>query len=59
MNFALDASSADGIQDGGGNLRQNLDLSGFVKPLFDAQLSFETKKIVFRASIALQTLSTK
>jgi TonB-dependent receptor len=50
LNYTYTGSNAEGIRNGDGDLRENLDLPGAVPHLFNASLSFETKKLVVRVS---------
>jgi TonB-dependent receptor len=50
LNYTYTGSSADGIRNGDGDPREGLDLPGAVPHLFNASLSFETKKLVVRIS---------
>lgn len=50
LNYTYTASDATGIRNGDGDERTGLDLPGAVPHLFNASLSFETKKLVLRIS---------
>lgn len=50
LNYTYTASEAEGIRNGDGEVRDGLDLPGAVPHLFNASLSFETKKLVLRLS---------
>jgi TonB-dependent receptor len=50
LNYTYTASDAKGIRNGDGEERSGLDLPGAVPHLFNASLSFETKKLVLRVS---------
>jgi TonB-dependent receptor len=50
LNYTYTASDAEGIRNGDGEIRDGLDLPGAVPHLFNASLSFETKKLVLRLS---------
>lgn len=51
LNYTYTTSSADGVANEDGDLRSDLDLPGSADHLFNASLSFETKKLVIRASL--------
>ncbi|MEO1053231.1 MAG: TonB-dependent receptor [Bacteroidota bacterium] len=50
-NYTYTNSTAAGVANEDGDLRNDLDLPGSADHLFNASLSFETKKLVLRASI--------
>jgi len=50
LNYTYTGSSAKGIRNGDGEEREGLDLPGAVPHLFNASLSFETKRLVLRLS---------
>ncbi|MEM6264263.1 MAG: TonB-dependent receptor [Bacteroidota bacterium] len=51
LNYTYITSSADGIRNSDGELREEVDLPGTSPNMFNASLSFETKKLVLRASL--------
>lgn len=51
LNYTNISSTATGVANEDGDLRQDLDLPGSAGHLFNASLSFETAKLVFRASV--------
>jgi len=50
LNYTYTASDAEGIRNEDGESREGLGLPGAVPHLFNASLSFETKKLVLRLS---------
>jgi len=50
LNYTYTGSDATGIRNGDGEEREGLDLPGAVPHLFNASLSFETKRLVLRLS---------
>ncbi|MFM9952179.1 MAG: TonB-dependent receptor [Saprospiraceae bacterium] len=50
LNYTYTGSNATGIRNGDGEEREGLDLPGAVPHLFNASLSFETKRLVLRLS---------
>lgn len=50
LNYTYTASDAKGIRNGDGEEREGLNLPGAVPHLFNASLSYETKKLVLRVS---------
>lgn len=51
LNYTHISSSADGVRNGDGELREEVTLPGTSPNMFNASLSFETKKLVLRASL--------
>jgi TonB-dependent receptor len=51
LNYTYTQSNADGIRNGDGELRSDVALPGTAPHLFNASLSYETKKLVVRASL--------
>ena len=51
VNYTYTTSSAEGVANEDGDLRDDLNLPGAAENLFNASLSFETKKLVLRASV--------
>ncbi|MEQ9305530.1 MAG: TonB-dependent receptor, partial [Marinoscillum sp.] len=51
LNYTYTNSSASGVANEEGDLREDIGLPGTAKNLFNASLSFETKKIIVRASL--------
>ena len=51
LNYTNTSSSAEGVANEDGDLREDLDLPGSAEHLFNTSLSFETAKLVLRASI--------
>ena len=51
LNYTNTMSSAQGVANEDGDLRADLDLPGSAKNLFNASLSYETEKLVLRASL--------
>jgi TonB-dependent receptor len=51
LNYTHISSSADGVRNGDGDLREEVTLPGTSPNMFNASLSFETKKLVLRASL--------
>ena len=51
LNYTYLSSSADGIRNEDGDLRDDLDLPGAAPHMLNASLSFETKRLVLRASL--------
>ena len=51
LNYTYTNSSATGLANEDGELRDDLGLPGTAKNLFNASLSFETKKLIVRASL--------
>lgn len=51
LNYTYTTSSAEGVANEDGDLRDDLNLPGAAGNLFNASLSFETKKLVLRASL--------
>ncbi|WP_421874024.1 TonB-dependent receptor [Marinoscillum sp.] len=51
LNYTYTNSSADGVANEDGEEREELGLPGTAKNLFNASLSFETKKLIIRASL--------
>ena len=51
LNYTYTNSSASGVANEDGDLREDLGLPGTAKNLFNGSLSFETKKLIVRASL--------
>ncbi|MFY0652888.1 MAG: TonB-dependent receptor [Cyclobacteriaceae bacterium] len=51
LNYTNTSSSAEGVANEDGDVRNDLDLPGSAENLFNASLSYETKKLVVRASL--------
>lgn len=51
LNYTHISSSAEGVRNGDGELREDVTLPGTSPNMFNASLSFETKKLVLRASL--------
>ncbi|WP_258099567.1 TonB-dependent receptor [Marinoscillum pacificum] len=51
LNYTYTNSNATGLANEDGDLRDDLGLPGTAKNLFNASLSFETKKLIVRASL--------
>lgn len=51
LNYTYISSNAEGIRNEDGELREDVDLPGTAPNMFNASLSFETKKLVLRASL--------
>ncbi|MBR9919319.1 MAG: TonB-dependent receptor [Bacteroidetes bacterium] len=51
LNYTHLTSNAEGVRNGDGELRENVDLPGTSPNMFNASLSFETSKLVLRASL--------
>lgn len=51
LNYTYINSNAEGIRNEDGELREDVDLPGTAPNMFNASLSFETKRLVLRASL--------
>lgn len=51
INYTYTSSDANGLSNEDGYFRDDINLPGTAENLFNASLSFETEKIVFRASV--------
>jgi TonB-dependent receptor len=51
LNYTHISSDAEGVRNGDGELRENVDLPGTAPNMFNASLSYENKRLVLRASL--------